>query len=92
MPEVVFDVRWPDGSVQAVYSPSLVVEETFEVGRAYELGDFLDRSRTALQVASDRVLARYGFPCSRAAAALAGIEGRAAGFPGGEVTVLAFHR
>jgi len=40
--------------------------------------------------ASDRVRAKYGFPCSRAAGSLSGIERDAAGFAGGSVTVTGF--
>ena len=80
MPEMTFNVRWPDNSDERCYSPSLVVREHLEVGAAYALPDFLGRCRTALQIASDRVAAKYGFPCSRAMAQLARIETRAAAF------------
>lgn len=66
MPEMHFHVRWPDGSTDACYSPSLVIKDYFEVGESYPLADFLTRSETALQVASDRVKARFGHACSRA--------------------------
>jgi uncharacterized repeat protein (TIGR04042 family) len=92
MPEVEFDVRWPDGRSQSVYSPSLVVEEVFTAGHPYPVPEFLALSRQAMATASDRVQARWGFPCSRAAATLAAIEERAAGFTDGEVTVTAFRR
>ncbi|MET9080315.1 hypothetical protein ABZX77_00205 [Streptomyces sp. NPDC004237] len=32
MPEMYFDVRWPDGDVQRCYSPSTVIEDYFTVG------------------------------------------------------------
>ena len=96
MPEVQFHVEWPDGSQQVCYSPSLVVEEYFEAGRSYPVSEFVRLSREALGIASDRVRARYGFPCTLAAASLAGIEQAAASFtpalPGDHVTVRAFRR
>ena len=87
VPEMLFAVRWPDGSARTYYSPSLVVAEHLDAGEAYEVADFVDRSRTALGIASERVRAKYGFPCSRAAASLASIEHDAALFPRGSVTV-----
>jgi uncharacterized repeat protein (TIGR04042 family) len=92
MPEVEFDVHWPDGRSGWVYSPSLVVEDVFTVGHPYPVAEFVALSRDAMRTASDRVQARWGFPCSRAAATLAGIEARAAGFAEGEVTVAGFRR
>ena len=76
MPEIQFVVRWPDDTVTACYSPSLVVREYFAVGSRYALDDFLARSREALGIASERVRARYGFPCSRAQTELAAIEAK----------------
>ena len=92
MPEMLFAVRWPDGSQQEFYSPSLVVEEYLEPGVDYPVADFLDRSREALGIASDRVEAKYGMPCSLAAASIAGIEKAASGFTDGEVRVAGFRR
>ena len=74
MPEMHFLVRWPDGSAQRCYSPSLVIKDYFSVGADYPLADFLDRSRTALGIASDRVQAKYGRPCALARAQLARME------------------
>jgi uncharacterized repeat protein (TIGR04042 family) len=74
MPEIRFRVRWPDGRVQSCYSPSLVVRDFFTAGESYALADFLQRSRAALTIASDRVEAKYGHACTRAAAQLAHIE------------------
>lgn len=93
MPEMLFHVRWPDAQETACYSPSLVIRDFLEPGRSYPLDDFLRRSREALGIASERVRARYGFPCSRAMGQLAAIETRAAGFaalPGATVTVVRF--
>ena len=80
MPEMHFRIRWPDGSTERCYSPSLVVKEHMAPGETYPLADFLDRSRTALQIASDRVEAKYGMACSRALGQLARIEAKASQF------------
>ena len=82
MPEMHFHLRWPDGSSARCYSPSLVIKDYFVVGTDYALTDFLTRSRTALGIASDRVRAKYGMPCSRALAQLARIETMASAFTG----------
>lgn len=91
MPVMHFHVRWPDGSATRCYSPSLVIKDYFVPGSSYALPDFLQRSREALHVASERVRAKYGFACSAALDQLQRIETTAAGFdPGAEVAVTAF--
>ncbi|GIF21586.1 putative repeat protein (TIGR04042 family) [Actinoplanes tereljensis] len=87
MPERYVSVRWPDGQTQKIYSPSTVIEDYFHTGQTLPVADFVARSRAALTVASDRVQAAYGFPCSRAAASIAAINSSAAGFEDGDVTV-----
>jgi uncharacterized repeat protein (TIGR04042 family) len=82
MPEMRFHIRWPDGTPETCYSPSLVIKDYFSVGADYPLADFLERSRTALAIASDRVKAKYGMPCRRALAQLARIETAAGAFAG----------
>ncbi|RAI03238.1 MSMEG_0570 family nitrogen starvation response protein [Acuticoccus sediminis] len=82
MPETFWTVRWPDGAKERCYSPSSVVCEIFTPGVTYPLEDFLARSRTAMQRASDRVKAKYGHPCSNAMAQLHRIETRAQAFDG----------
>jgi uncharacterized repeat protein (TIGR04042 family) len=74
MPEMHFEIEWPDGTRETCYSPSLVIKDYLEAGVAYPLADFLQRSRTALQIASARVEEKYGFPCSRALGQLLRIE------------------
>jgi uncharacterized repeat protein (TIGR04042 family) len=66
------------------------VADVFSAGASYPLAEFVALSRTAMTEASRRVQQRYGFPCSRAAATLAGIEGTAAPFDGGGVRVAGF--
>ncbi|MDL5158819.1 MSMEG_0570 family nitrogen starvation response protein [Actinomycetospora termitidis] len=92
MPEMHARLRWPDGTTERVYSPSLVLAEYLEEGGRYPLEDFARRSREALTEASERVRAKYGFPCSRAAASLAGIEAAVARQRDGEVLVEALER
>ena len=80
MPEMRFRIRWPDGTPETCYSPSLVIKDYLVPGETYALADFLVLSRTALGIASDRVKAKYGTPCRRALAQLACIEAAAGGF------------
>ena len=82
MPEMRFVIRWPDGAPESCYSPSLVIKDFFQPGASYPLDAFVASARAALTIASDRVAARYGFPCSRALSQLARIETAAAGFRG----------
>lgn len=93
MPEMYFRIRWPDGKQENCYSPSLVIKEHFAPGEDYDIVQFLDRSRTALTIASERVRAKYGFACSSALDQLAKIEtgcARFADVAGARVTVDSF--
>lgn len=87
MPEMVFVSHWPDGRELRSYSPSLVVHDHLSAGTRYTVADFLTRSRRALELASERVEARYGMPCTAARASLAAIETLAAAHPHGHVDV-----
>jgi uncharacterized repeat protein (TIGR04042 family) len=80
MPEMHFKIQWPDGSEEACYSPSLIIKKYFQPGQDYSLTDFVDRSTTALNIASDRVQAKYGRPCSLAIGQLASIQSTATRF------------
>ena len=77
MPEINFQIQWPDGSEQNCYSPSLIVKQYFTPGETYELTEFVEKSRTALNIASDRVKEAYGFSCSRALGQIKQIESKA---------------
>lgn len=93
MPVMHFRVRWPDASETRCYSPSLVVQDYLAPGTQYALPDFLQRTREALDIASERVRAKYGFACSQAMDQLAEIEHIARRFAGtadAQVTVVAF--
>jgi putative flavoprotein involved in K+ transport len=86
-----FVVRWPDGSDQRCYSPSLIVRDYLEVGQTYSVEGFLDRSRTLLNIAAERVRAKFGHYCSAAMDQLAAIEEQATLHDaGGPVVVTAF--
>lgn len=80
MPEMRFTIRWPDGQEESCYSPSSVVTQFLEPATTYTLGDFVIRSRLALDKASGRVAAKYGYRCSRAEAQLDRIEAKAQEF------------
>lgn len=77
MPEINFHIQWPDGTQQCCYSPSLVVKKYFIPGKEYQLANFVEKSRTALNIASDRVKEAYGFPCTKALNQLKQIESKA---------------
>ncbi|MCA1288611.1 MSMEG_0570 family nitrogen starvation response protein [Salipiger bermudensis] len=92
MPETYWTVRWPDGAEERLYSPSSVVAELFEPGTSYPVEEFLTRARIAMERASNRVAAKYGFACSSAMAQLDSIETRITQFKdadGAEIACLA---
>src|SRR5262249_24373398 len=68
IPETRFLIRWPDGTPESCYSPSLVIEDYLVAGETYALADLLALSRTALAIASDRVKAKCVVACGRALA------------------------
>lgn len=94
MPEMHFRVKWPSGKVEDCYSPSYIVEEYLAEGAEYDVADFVTRVRTALSIASERVLARYGFECSSALDQLRAVEETSSALRGdakaGKVAVLSF--
>ncbi len=93
MPEMQFQIEWPDGAQAVCYSPSLIVKEYFTPDQSYDLSDFVARSQTALTIASDRVRAKYGYPCSLALGQLQEIKATAAKYEGkllNKVKVISF--
>jgi uncharacterized repeat protein (TIGR04042 family) len=66
MPEVIFTVKWPDGQTEDCYSPSTIIADFIEEGVDYSLNDFVEKSGRALELASDRVMKKYGFRCTSA--------------------------
>lgn len=94
MPEMHFRVKWPSGHEEDCYSPSYIVEEHLDEGAQYDVQEFVSRVRTALSIASERVLARYGFECTSAIDQLRAVEETAAALPpaerAGKVAVVSF--
>jgi uncharacterized repeat protein (TIGR04042 family) len=91
MPEMTFTVRWPDGAVVDCYSPSLVMHDHLTTGASYPVAEFVARSTEALDLAAERVRARFGFACTSALAQRDDIERMAYAQGAGEVTVLSMH-
>jgi uncharacterized repeat protein (TIGR04042 family) len=87
MPEMQFAVRWPDGTEVSYYSPSLVMHDFLDVGSAYPVDEFVRRSSEALDIASERVRAKYGFACTSAMHTQESIALAATRNPLGDVTV-----
>jgi uncharacterized repeat protein (TIGR04042 family) len=81
MPELHFELRWPDGQQHTYYSPSTSIRSHFSAGESYTLPDFLERARSAMHAASERVRAKYGYTCSSAMDTLQQIEETATAFP-----------
>jgi uncharacterized repeat protein (TIGR04042 family) len=93
MPEMRFQIEWPEGEQDTCYSPSLVVKEYLDVGSSYDVDDFVSRCSQALAIAGERVREKYGFYCSMAQAESSRITSRAeryAGQPAAKVRVLKF--
>jgi uncharacterized repeat protein (TIGR04042 family) len=88
MPEMTFTVRWPDGTTQQCYSPSLVMHDYLVEATSYPIDDFLARSTEALGRASERVRAKFGFACTSAAAQIESLAHSRDRFDDGTVTVL----
>jgi len=74
MPETRFRIQWPNGEEADCYSPSSIVRKYFEPEQDYELAEFVAQAQEALQLASDRVQAKYGSPCGLALGQLQEIE------------------
>ncbi len=93
MPAMHYTIRWPDGTQSVAYSPSLVIQDHFQPGVDYPLDEFLRRVRVATAIAHERVRAKFGFACSRAADQLDDTERRAAAhaaLPDATVRIVSF--
>ena len=77
MPSVNFTVKWPNGQSSHFYSPSTIVYEYFQQGQQLAGQEFLKQAEQALNAASERVRARYGFACSSAMDSLNRIQTQA---------------
>jgi uncharacterized repeat protein (TIGR04042 family) len=95
MPEVHFEVRWPSGLTRRYSSPSTIVHQHLKTGSSYDVKEFVQRTETAMNAASERVRAKFGYTCSSAMDTLAQIRETAATEqateppPRGQVVVLA---
>ncbi len=65
MPEVRFQLEWPDGQSSTLYSPSTVILQHLKPGESLRVSDLESRAVTALRAASERVRDRFGFACTR---------------------------
>jgi uncharacterized repeat protein (TIGR04042 family) len=92
MPEMTFQVRWPDGVEQQCYSPSLVVHDYLSVGATYDVAEFVARTGRAMAEAGERVRAKYGFACTSAAATAREIQRAAVRYPAdAAIRIVAMH-
>lgn len=66
MPEVIFIIKWPSGDIESCYSPSTSILNYLEAGKSYSVEDFVNLSSKALEIASQRVMEKYGFRCTSA--------------------------
>jgi uncharacterized repeat protein (TIGR04042 family) len=80
MPEVHFEVQWPDANTVEYYSPSTAVHAHFKTGDCLAVSEFLERSRKAMRQAAERVRMKYGYYCSSAMDTLSQIESTAQRF------------
>lgn len=80
MPEMHFQIRWPDGVEERCYSPSLVMGELISAGVTYPVHEFMERVGAGLRIAAERVRAKYGFYCSAAQEQLVTLEEHAKAF------------
>ena len=93
MPEMNFLIRWPDETTDLCYSPSLIIKDYFTPGESYALNDFVERARAALNIASQRVQAKYGMACGHALSQIREIEQKSITFidkPDARVAVVSF--
>lgn len=66
MPAMHFVVCWPDGSKDTCYSPSTAIGKHLQVNHPYVLEEFVTLATRALDEASERVKAKFGYFCSSA--------------------------
>ena len=90
MPETNFKIQWPNGQQEVCYSPSLVIKKYFEPGSTYTVSEFVEKSREALTIASDRVQTRFGYPCSRALGQIQTIETAAKAYESAPESTITF--
>jgi uncharacterized repeat protein (TIGR04042 family) len=81
MPEVLLKFQLPDGATRQCYSPSTVIRTYFRRDETMPLAEFLARGRLALNAASARVRARYGYSCAAAQAEILQLESLSGRYP-----------
>ena len=88
MPDLTFEIEWPDGRVTGHYSPSTIVRQYLEVGQHLSVRRLLEVSAAALERASMRVEEVYGYRCSSALESMGTILREAERYrPDEEVTI-----
>ena len=65
MPEVQFELEWPDGKCSTLYSPSTVIHNYLKAGDTMSVAELESLGTKALRKASERVRERFGFACTR---------------------------
>ena len=86
-------IEWSDGTQQDCYSPSLSIKKYFMAGAEYDLEEFVEQARIALNQASERVQAAFGYSCSKAMAQLQQLKTKAEEYRGvskSKVKILGF--
>ena len=66
MPVTFLNIEWPNENIDSVYSPSSIIQEYFSPGESLSVSDFKEKCLIALDKASDRVRAKYGYACTSA--------------------------
>jgi uncharacterized repeat protein (TIGR04042 family) len=84
MPEVLLELRWPDGEASRFYSPSTVVYDFLKPGETLSIAELEQKGLAALREASERVRARYGFACTRTDEEASKLQQRLARYGGTE--------
>jgi uncharacterized repeat protein (TIGR04042 family) len=88
MPEVLLELEWPDGRRTRLYSPSTVILRHLPPGETLPVATLRSRALLALEEASERVRARYGFACTRTDEERVRLEATLAGYaPDALVTI-----
>ena len=90
MPSMKLTIRWPNGEVENIYSPSSIVSTYFQQGETFSLDQFMHRCMQAFNHASQREAQQYGDSCTSALATLGHVQNMVAALQEepGEVMVL----
>lgn len=88
MPEIEFEVRWPDGRSQRCVSPSRAIERAIVTGARYPVAEFLRRVRDAFEVGAQRLRAIRGFGCAAATQLVDELQRTTESFGDGELVAV----